>query len=341
MRSNTNRLFQLFLLCCVFTFSATAQIIRPLTKHADAGFRGLDTYGERIVWVSGTKGTVGRSTDRGQTWEWIGPKNFPEVDFRDIAVFGKDEAVIVSAGSPALILKTVDAGKNWEEVYHNEDPEIFLNGMDFQGKHGFAIGDPIDGCFQLLESKDRGKTWADVSGSLLLFAEPGEVGFAASGSGLQLLGDDLWVGSGGTFAAIFRRNEKKLLMYKMLTPILSGAASQGIFSLNFWDNLNGIVVGGDYLNDADNSHSVYMTNDGGENWIASEKPVGGYRSAVKYITKQKLVATGTSGTDISNDGGKNWNTISKDSYNVLGKSRSGKTIYLAGSNGQISVLDWK
>ena len=130
-------------------------------------------------------------------------------------------------------------------------------------------------------------------------------------------------------------------MYKMLTPIISGAASQGIFSLSFWDDQDGVVVGGDYLNDQYNEHNVYLTRDGGDNWIAPAQPVGGFRSAVKHISKQRLVATGTSGTDISEDGGDHWNTISKDSFNVVGKSRSGKRIYLAGSNGQISVLHWK
>lgn len=301
----------------------------------------MDTYGERVVWVSGTNGTVGRSTNQGKTWDWVNPEGYAETDFRDIAVFGRYEAVVVSAGAPAIILRTEDGGKSWDEVYHNEDPEIFLNGMDFQGNRGFAIGDPIDGFFQLLQTMDRGKTWKDVSGSLLLFAEPGEVGFAASGSGLQVQGDNLWIGSGGSFAAVYRRNEKKMLMHKMLTPIVSGAASQGIFSLSFWNDQIGVVVGGDYMHDHYNEHNVYITHDGGDNWIKPVQPVGGFRSAVKHITKLRLVATGTSGTDISEDGGQHWNTISTDSFNAVGKSKSGKKVYLAGSNGQISVLQWK
>ncbi|WP_240920219.1 WD40/YVTN/BNR-like repeat-containing protein [Sphingobacterium chungjuense] len=328
-------------LCCFAAFVSFGQSIEPLTQKANCGFRGLDTFGERVIWVSGTNGTVGKSLDKGKSWEWVGPKGYEETDFRDIAVFSNYEAVIVSAGAPAVILRTMDGGKSWTEVYHNDDPEIFLNGMDFYGDRGFAIGDPIDGFFQLLQTTDRGETWEDVSGSLLLFAEPGEVGFAASGTGLQVQGDNLWIGSGGSFAALYRRNEKKMLMHKMLTPIISGASSQGIFSLSFWNNKRGVVVGGDYLHDQCNEHNVYLTHDGGENWITPAKPVGGFRSAVLHVNKRKLVATGTSGTDISTDGGQHWNTISTDSYNVLGKSRTGKRVYLAGSNGQISVLQWK
>ncbi len=328
-------------LFCMIGLVSYGQHIEPLVQKPNCSFRGMDTYGERSIWVSGTNGTVGKSVDKGKSWKWVGPKGYEEFDFRDIAVFNNYEAVIVSAGTPAVILRTVDGGASWSQVYHNDDPEIFLNGMDFHGDRGFAIGDPIDGFFQLLQTTDRGATWRDVSGSLLLFAEPGEVGFAASGSGIQLRGENLWIGSGGSFAAVFRRNEKKMLMYKMLTPIISGAASQGIFSLSFWDDKRGVVVGGDYMNDQYNEHNVYLTNDGGDTWTKPVKPVGGFRSAVMHINKQKLVATGTSGTDVSTDAGQHWNTISADSYNVVGKSKSGKRIYLAGSNGQISVLQWK
>ena len=58
-----------------------------------------------------------------------------------------------------------------------------------------------------------------------------------------------------------------------------------------------------------------------------------------YLTKNKLFATGTSGTDISYDGGKNWTNISKESFNTLGKSTDNKTVYLTGSNGNVFKLE--
>ena len=45
----------------------------------------------------------------------------------------------------------------------------------------------------------------------------------------------------------------------------------------------------------------------------ADSPVLGYRSDVMYIDLNTLVATGTSGTDISTDGGKNWKNISTKS----------------------------
>ena len=100
-------------LCCFAACVSFGQSIEPLTQKANCGFRGLDTFGERVIWVSGTNGTVGKSLDKGKTWEWIGPKGYEETDFRDIAVFSNYEAVIVSAGAPAVILRTMDGGKFW------------------------------------------------------------------------------------------------------------------------------------------------------------------------------------------------------------------------------------
>ena len=35
-----------------------------------SSFRGLQVVSDQVVWVSGSKGTVGRSTDGGAHWRW-------------------------------------------------------------------------------------------------------------------------------------------------------------------------------------------------------------------------------------------------------------------------------
>ena len=315
-----------------------AQIFEPVATIEGISFRGMDTHKEKIVWISGNKGTVGRSTNAGRTWEWVNPKGYEDYDFRDIETFSKHEAVIVSAGSPAVILHTTNGGKSWQEVYRNDSEAIFLDGMDFQGKTGFVIGDPIDGFFQLLKSTNKGKTWEDVTNTMYLFAEDDEAAFAASGTSIQVLGHNVWVGSGGSYAALYQRNEKELLMYKHSVPITQGTASTGIFSISFLDDKHGIVVGGDYMNDQLNDNNILITNDGGESWTKPTVPVHGYRSCVVHIDKTTVLATGTSGTDLSTDQGDTWENIDGTSFNVIAVSPSGKHIYLAGSNGNISRL---
>ena len=315
-----------------------AQTFVPLVENKPSSFRGLATYGKEIVWVSGSKGTVGYSTDKGKNWQWVNPVGYENIDFRDIAVINKKEALIMGVGSPAIVLKTKDAGKTWAKVYEDNRSEIFLDDLTFDGKTGYILGDPINGAFQLLKTTDKGNSWKDVSNEFILFADSGEAAFAASGSSMKQWKNHLYIGTGGKYASFFDFNPKALRVDKYDCPILSGKASAGIFAIDFINPNTGIAVGGDYLSDQDNSNSILLTNDAGKNWFRPDTPVQGYRSDVCYITENIVLATGTSGTDISYDGGMNWKNISQDSFNTISKSPDSKTIYLTGSNGNISIL---
>lgn len=316
----------------------TAQIFTPLTSNIPASFRGLGTYKNDVIWVSGSSGTAGYSNNAGRDWNWVNPKGYEGFDFRDIAVFSKKEAVIMSSGSPAVILRTNDAGKTWKEVYKDERTSIFLDAMDFYGNTGYILGDPIEGSFQLLKSTDKGKSWTDVSQHFMIYAEEGESAFAASGSNIQAFKDFVFIGTGGLFSGFFYYSPKNLKIDKYECPIWYGNNSSGIFAIDFLDDKTGIAVGGNYMLDQDNRNNVLLTYDGGKNWSKPEIPVWGYRSDVMYLTQDTVLATGSSGTDISYDAGKNWTNISKDSFNTLGRSADGKTIYLTGSKGNVYKL---
>lgn len=317
-----------------------AQEIKPLTQKEQVSFRGIAVWNDDCVWVSGSKGTVGKSLDAGQSWSWISPKGYENYDFRDIEVFSRKEAVILASGSPAVILHTTDGGNNWKQVYEDNRPAIFFDGMDFKGKEGFAVGDPIDGTFQLLQSKDKGKTWKDVSNFMFLIADSAEAAFAASGTSIQYLNNNVWLGTGGATANIFKRNEKALTMDKYPCPILQGAPSQGIFSIDFWSDKEGIAVGGDYQQDSISTNTIMLTSDGGQNWVSSSAQTSGFKSAVKYISRTVLLATGTSGTDISEDGGLHWRTISKESFNSIAVGKNRRVVYLTGSHGNVAKLSF-
>lgn len=318
--------------------SVHAQEFVSLVENIDASFRGMATHGNRTVWVSGSKGTVGYSTDQGRQWTWVNPPGYETFDFRDIELFSAKEAVVMSAGSPAVILRTTDAGRSWTEVFRDSRPEIFLNALDFDGRIGYALGDPIEGYFQLLRSTDKGKTWQNISHEMLLFADEGEVAFAASGSSIQLFKNILYIGTGGKYSSFFAYNPKARRVDKYDCPILSKSNSAGIFAIDFWHSRFGVVVGGDYTQDQVNSNNVLLTQDAGVSWQRPQSPLSGYKSDVQFINRRLLLATGTSGTDISHDAGQNWRKISDDSFNVLAKSKDGKHVYLAGSAGNVFRL---
>ena len=83
-----------------------------------------------------------------------------KLDFRMLAAFDADRAVVANAGSPGFIFKTSDGGKTWNTVLKDERPEFFIDALVFwDDKRGLAVGDPIGGAFLALATDDGGETW--------------------------------------------------------------------------------------------------------------------------------------------------------------------------------------
>src|ERR1044072_5360664 len=93
--------------------AAFAQHISILDSGTHISIRGLSVVNDRVVWVSGTHGTVGKSLDSGRTWKWIHIKGFENTDFRDIEAFDESIAVAMGVDTPAYIVRTIDGGANW------------------------------------------------------------------------------------------------------------------------------------------------------------------------------------------------------------------------------------
>ncbi|GGI23415.1 WD40/YVTN/BNR-like repeat-containing protein [Pedobacter mendelii] len=324
-------------------FFCTAQtyFLKPLNENTKTSIRGLSVVTDKIAWVSGSNGSVGRTIDGGKTWSWINPKGYEKLDFRDVEAFNEKEAIVVNAGAPAYILKTTDGGANWTETYKNVDSAIFLDGLGFwDNSKAIIFGDPINNKMQLLKTVDAGKTWIDISTNLKLPLAKGEAGFAASGTTIKTLpGGKVWVASGGTVSNIYYSADYGLKWQIFECPIWQGENSTGPFSIDFYDAKIGVAVGGNYVKDKDNSNNIVLTNDGGKTWTKPQTPVSGYRSAVAYISKKVVIATGTSGTDISTDGGENWKHISDISFNSVQKAKKGNVVLLAGNKGLIYQLE--
>jgi photosystem II stability/assembly factor-like uncharacterized protein len=311
-----------------------------VAKTKPASYRGLQVIDKNLLWISGSKGTVGVSNNGGLNWQWNIPNENPKLDYRSIYAFDDKSAIIANAGSPAYILKTEDAGKTWKETYKNTDTAIFLDGMGFWDKNqGIIFGDPIASKMQLLKTVNAGETWQNISNNLTLAMADGEAGFAASNSSIKTLkGGYVWIATGGKVANIYFSSDYGVNWKKYHCPIMQGENSTGTFSIDFYDKNIGIAVGGNYSKDTDNSNSVLLTYDGGKTWQKPNTPVFGYRSSVCYIDKNIIVATGTSGTDVSLDGGKNFKNISAQSFNVVQKSRKDNVIFLVGDKGNVYKL---
>src|SRR5262249_26696310 len=159
-------------------------------------------------------------------------------------------------------------------------PNGFLDAFAFwDADHGLALGDPVDGRFEVMTTEDGGRTWKRPSPEGMPPALLGEGAFAASGSCLVVAGDGhAWFGAGGARPSrVSRPADKGRTWTVHETTVMAGPPSSGIFSLAFSDGDHGIAVGGDYKEPGRASHIVALTSDGGRTWRSPKGPEpGGY-----------------------------------------------------------------
>ncbi|MBS1662011.1 MAG: oxidoreductase [Bacteroidetes bacterium] len=324
------------LICCFFAPITThAQQIEMLTTGPRTSLRGLSAVNDKIVWVSGSSGTVGRSIDGGKTWEWMTVPGYEKRDFRDIEAFDANTAVIMAISAPAHILKTTDGGKTWKLVYENTKAGMFMDAMEFWNHDsGIVVGDPIDGRFFVTRTFDGGNTWHDIPYMELPKADSTEGCFATSGTNVRALTlkEAVFVSGGPQRSRIFIRDKAIDL------PLLNGASSTGANSVAVKNEHTFIVTGGDFAKDTLQEKNCFLSLDGGATWIRPTTPPHGYRGCVEYIDENNVLCCGTSGVDISADNGMNWRLISSASFHVCRRAKKGKTVFLAGSGGRIAKL---
>lgn len=338
-----------FFLLCVFLFMNWAHAqnrspsIEMLTSGTNTSLRGLSVVNDNVVWVSGSNGTVGRTTNGGKNWKWITVKGFEKNEFRDIEAFDAATAVIMAIGEPAYILKTSDGGESWRVVYENKSKGMFLDAMEFWNEQsGIAIGDPIDGRFFIVRTFDGGSAWKEIPFQNRPTADTGEACFAASGTNLRALDrDEAVFVSGGTKSRMFTRNSKILL------PIIQGTESTGANSISVYDDNKRkggrrmIVVGGDFKTDSSSNRNCFLTSNHGKTWYAPKVPPHGYRSCVEFLAKENILTCGPNGVDYSSDSGKTFDWISHEGFHVCRIAKYGPSIYLAGNNGRVAKLVWE
>ena len=289
---------------------------------------------DKIIWVSGSNGMVGRSIDGGNTWKWIQVKDFEKTDFRDIEAFDELIAVVMGIGEPAYILRTIDRGETWKLVYFNKTKGIFLDAMEFwNDQSGIVIGDPINNKFFISRTFDGGNTWQNIPMKNYPGADSGEACFAASGTNIRKIGNDAACFiSGGLRSRLFIKDKIINL------PIIQGRESTGANSIALKNKKTFIVVGGDFNTPDSSEKNCVITIDAGINWTYPFIPPHGYRSCVEYLNKNKWMTCGLNGVDISNNDGITWTWISKESFNVCMKAKKGNGVFLAGGNGKVGKL---
>ncbi|MHC1703290.1 MAG: WD40/YVTN/BNR-like repeat-containing protein [Tenuifilaceae bacterium] len=309
----------------------------------EPSLRGVDVLDDKIVWVSGSKGTFARSIDAGLSWQSGTINNDTLLDFRDIHAFSAESAIAISAGSPARIYKTMDGGISWILKYENTDSLVFFDSFDFYENRGFACSDPIRGNFFFIKTNDKGETWDTVSYNGLPKPLDIEGGFAASGTSVVCSANGtVLFGTGGSEARIIRSNDFGQSWEAITTPIKAGEASYGIYSIATLDDQNYIITGGCWQKPDEAIDNVAIYNDSNKRWSLTKTFPSGFRSCIKYLPSSKTIITcGTNGVDISIDMGDSWIKTQLPGFNAIDVSINDDFIVLVGSRGKIAFASSK
>lgn len=307
--------------------------------RTDADFRGLAVVNDKVAWVSGTKGTFGRTTDGGKTWTAGTLPGADKLDFRDIEAFGESTAYLMSAGpgDASRIYKTADAGRTWTLQFTNPEKDGFFDSIAFwDDKSGLALSDPVKGRFYLVATADGGATWKPLDAQLPP-ALPTEGAFAASGTCLVTHGEaDVWFATGGAKAArVFHSTDRGKTWTVAETPVAAGVESAGIFSISVRDTKTLLVVGGDYKKPDGTGANAALSTDGGATWTAVGKNLP-FQSGAAW-TKDRWVTVGTSGTFQSADG-KTWTRLDRENLNAVQFTKAGNG-WAVGPKGRIAKFD--
>lgn len=261
-------------------------------------------------------------------------------EFRAIAHTATD-FFMLSAGNPALLYKTGDSG-SMQLVYKEEDDRVFYDAMTFWNNlEGIAIGDSMDGCLSIIITRDGGNTWKKTPCTSLPKTADGEGAFAASNTNIKVMGDKAWVAT--TNGNIHYSGDKGRTWEIWATPIANIKPTQGIYSLDFYDENIGFVMGGDYTDPDNDQENKARTTDGGRTWkLVASGHLPDYRSCVQYVPDsggKSLVALGFKGIAYSDDYGESWRQLSDEPFYTL-RFLNDSVAYAAGAD-RIAKLSFK
>jgi len=302
--------------------------------------RAIELMGKSVAFAAnkGTFGTVditsGKVRSNIEKYHTVVP------EFRSIAANATD-FFMLSVANPALLYKTGEDDK-MDLVYMEEDERVFYDAMAFwNNREGIAVGDSMNGCLSIIVTRDGGHHWSKLSCTDLPSVKEGEGAFAASNTNIKIVGDKAWVAT--TSGRIYFSADKGKTWVVFQTPIINAEPTQGIYSIDFWDENLGIAIGGDYTKPDKNTSNKAITKDGGKTWqLIADGQNPEYKSCVQFVPNsqgKEIVALGFTGISYSNDMGNTWKQLSDEPFYTI-RFLNDSIAYAAGSN-RISKLTFK
>ena len=322
--------------------------LEPQVSGTTALLQAVSALSDRVAWVSGHEGTWARTLDGGATWTAGRVAGGDSLQFRDVHAVSADTAYLMSAGTGSVsrIYKTVDGGRSWALLHTNPDSAGFYDCMAFWDDEGGVVyGDAVDGRLVVRETRDAGRTWTRLDGDRLPAAQPGEGGFAASGTcvfAVTALGvDRAWIATGNSSPArVLRTVDRGRTWTASAAPVIAGEAA-GLAGVVFRDAYVGVAAGGQIGEPQGRGDYVAVTSDGGATWRPGGRPLfAGAAYGVAYVPHAQLptvVIVGPGGANHSYDDGRTWQPLDTLAYWSVGFAHP-RAGWAVGPRGRITKI---
>lgn len=300
--------------------------------HDKISIRALEIDNNK-VWYSGTDskfGFVDLKDYKNQKQIRLSEK---KLQFRTLA---QDESSFyaINIESPAYFFKIDKKNLTSQIVFSDTAKTAFYDALHFVN-HRLAYTFSDADKDQLLKlAVYKNGMWAMLKNGIKL--NEGEAAFAASNTNISSTKNYVWMATGGKASRILRMNVKNEDFEIFNTPFIQGESSQGMYSIDFYDDRFGIAVGGDYTKQEANTNNIATTNDGGKTWtIQASGQNSGYMTCVKIKpgTKGKeIIALGDQHISYSSDFGKTWEKISDEKGLYVAEWVDADQVVLAGKD---------
>jgi len=277
------------------------------------GINFVSAVNENVVWAAAYDGTsptapcneYTMTTDGGTTWTPGAINGGDGLTESMIIAIDANTAWIPTwfNGGPGVqgIYYTSNGGASWTRqttAIFDVNLGAFPDCIHFwDANHGWCLGDPTDGYFEIYTTTDGGTTWARVPSANIpapLANEWGVVGY------YSVVGDNIWFGT--NVGRVYHSTDRGQTWTAAQTTL--SAYIKPVFK----DANNGLAID---LNTAAIAE-LSETSDGGATWTAVTFDGTCYDSDLCYIpgTTNTYYSTGaaqtSSGASYSNDGGHTW-----------------------------------
>ncbi|RUO74364.1 hypothetical protein CWI80_03195 [Pseudidiomarina sediminum] len=316
------------------TIVALAIDVHVLSSRPDVNWIGISSPSPKVIWLSGSKATIARSIDGGQSWDYSQPTS-SELQFRDIEALDDQHAYALSIGTngDSRIYYSNNGGKNWQLRYRASGNQ-FLNCLAVvpRTNEAWVYGDSIDGQWDLVRAPD-GRNWLPSRNAIDSPPLDAEGGLAASG-GCVRFNNDVWaMGTANASTARLLVKRASGIRFKAIdTPIAAGPAA-GIASVWPLNERHVLMVGGD-LNQPERRPRIAEYHRGTFTEL-SEPPLAGALYSLTLTNDQGLLVTNPAGAAyLPNKDSEDWQLLSEE--NIWNTACNSVNCYLIGKDGYVA-----